>query len=243
MVRRLTKAILLALALFVAPKVATAGGSASVDVLSNYVWRGQNLVNDGIVIQPTVGVEKDGFAMEYWANYSTDSGENTETDLTVSYSTTKGKISYEIGYINYDLLGAPDTQEIYLSIALDAFLSPYFTIYYDFDEGDGAFAIVGVDSSKEIGGYTLNCGASVGINIEDEIMGYDKDGNTFTGLYYAEVTLSLDMPVGGFTVSPQIAYSAALGDGEDAIKAINIASGTGSSTDTFYGGIGVSAEF
>ncbi len=247
MVRKLAKLILVAIMLFMVPKPGMAGGSASVDVMSNYVWRGQNLVNDGVVIQPAVGLEKDNIAIGFWANYSTDSGENTETDLTVSYSGSADKLSYEIGYIHYALINSVDTQEIYLSLAYDTILSPSVTIYYDFDEGDGAFVVVGAGHSMDVSGYTVNCGASVGINFDDEVMGYDDKGDTFTGLYYGELNLSMDIPWGEITVSPKLAYSFALGDGEDAIRAVNentyMATSSGTETDVLYGGVGFSMEF
>jgi len=246
-VRKLTKAILVVIMLFMVPKAGIAGSTASVDVMSNYVWRGQNLVNDGVVIQPAVGLEKDNIAIGFWTNYSTDSGENTETDLTLSYSGSVDKLSYEIGYIHYDLINSADTQEIYLSLSYDTILSPYVTLYYDFDEGDGAFAIIGGGHSMAVAGYTVNCGALVGINFDDETMGYDENGDVFTGFYYGEVNLSVDIPWGEITVTPKVAYSFALGDGEDAIKAVNqntyMATSSGTDTDVLYGGVGFSMEF
>ncbi len=247
MVRKLTKLVLIVVMFFMVSGPAMAGSSASVDVMSNYVWRGQNLVNDGIVIQPAVGIEKDNIAIGFWTNYSTDSGENTETDFTLSYSGSVDRLSYELGYIHYGLINSADTQEIYLSLSYDTILSPYITLYYDFDEGDGAFAVVGAGHSMDVRGYTVNCGALVGINFDDEVMGYDEDGDTFTGLYYGEVNLSVDIPWGEITITPKIAYSFALGDGEDAIKAINqntyMATSSGTDTDVLYGGVGFNVEF
>src|SRR4030042_1198978 len=74
----------------VEPKVS---GTASVDVMSNYVWRGQKLTNSW-VIQPYVGITYGSFGANIWANYDSDSkideggghGEVSETDLTLSYS-------------------------------------------------------------------------------------------------------------------------------------------------------------
>src|SRR4030066_1664945 len=70
------------------PKVS---GNASVDVMSNYVWRGEKLTNSW-VIQPSVGITYGRFGSNIWANYDSDSkidegdehGEFSETDLTLS---------------------------------------------------------------------------------------------------------------------------------------------------------------
>lgn len=47
-------------------------GSASVDVMSNYVWRGQKLSNSWVV-QPSVAITYGVFGANLWANYDSDS--------------------------------------------------------------------------------------------------------------------------------------------------------------------------
>ena len=74
------------------PKVS---GFASVDVMSNYVWRGIKVSNSWVV-QPSVGIGYGGFAANIWGNYdsdvaestssSTGHGEMTEVDFTLSYT-------------------------------------------------------------------------------------------------------------------------------------------------------------
>jgi len=46
-------------------------GSASVDVMSNYVWRGQKLSNSWVV-QPSVAITYGVFGANLWANYDSD---------------------------------------------------------------------------------------------------------------------------------------------------------------------------
>ena len=73
-------------------------GYASVDVMSNYVWRGQKLSNSW-VLQPSVGITYGVFGANIWANYDSDSkidegdghGEFNETDLTLSYTRSVDK--------------------------------------------------------------------------------------------------------------------------------------------------------
>jgi hypothetical protein len=70
-----------------------ASGCASVDVMSNYIWRGQKISNSW-VIQPSVGITYGVFGANIWANYDSDSkidegdghGEFTETDITLNYT-------------------------------------------------------------------------------------------------------------------------------------------------------------
>jgi hypothetical protein len=130
------------------PKVS---GTASVDVISNYVWRGQKLSNSW-VIQPSVGITYGGLGANIWANYDSDSkidegdghGEVTETDVTLNYTHSISRLTLTGGYIYYALSGANDTQEIYLSAGYDTLLKPTLTIYYDFDEGNGAFIVASI---------------------------------------------------------------------------------------------------
>src|SRR4030066_1140578 len=54
-------------------------GYASVDVLSNYVWRGQKLSNSWVV-QPSVGITYGSFGANLWSNYDSDRAEATGSD-------------------------------------------------------------------------------------------------------------------------------------------------------------------
>ncbi|MEE9614121.1 MAG: TorF family putative porin [Thermodesulfobacteriota bacterium] len=236
-----------------------ASGEGGVDILTNYVWRGQNLVNDGMVLQPTLGITTDsGFGMNFWANYVTkkvddtsggeihESGESTETDLTLNYGTSRGKVSLEVGYIHYDLKDVEDTQEVYFTLSYDTFLSPSLTYYHDFDEGNGGFLVASVGHSfglpREM---SLDLGASASYNFDNEIMGVDEDGDEFTDFYNGEVSAALNIPVTkNITIVPKLAYSFPLSnDADDAIEAINDASGTGTEEDVLYGGVGVYFSF
>lgn len=56
------------------------------DVVSSYVWRGQNLGN--AAIQPSVSVAYKGFSLGAWGSYGiVDSDDTKELDITASYST------------------------------------------------------------------------------------------------------------------------------------------------------------
>jgi len=211
-------------------------GSASVDVMSNYVWRGFKLSNSN-VIQPSVGIIYGGFGANLWANYDTDLGEHNETDLTLNYSFSVERLSFDAGYIYYALEGAEDTQEVYLSVGYDTLLSPVFTLYYDFDEGDGAFITASIGHDFELSeGIQLSIGASASYNLKNEYSIGD-----FSNFHNGELSASLSIPATkGISIAPMIAYSFPLSDdAEDAIEAIS----DDGDTHIFYGGVNLSLNF
>jgi hypothetical protein len=231
-----------------ASEIKTAG-SASVDVMSNYVWRGQKLSNSW-VIQPSVAITYGVFGASLWANYDSDAkvdegdghGEVSETDLTLSYTRSLDKWTFGAGYIYYAFNGAPDTQEFYLSASYDMLLKPSLSVYYDFDEGNGAFVVASIGHSLEVAkGMNLNLGAYASYNINNKVMGLDKNGDDFSNFYNAELSASLNIPVyKAITVTPKIAYSFPLSnDAEDAIKGIS----DDGDKDIFYGGINITLSF
>jgi hypothetical protein len=224
-------------------------GYASVDVMSNYVWRGQKLSNSW-VIQPSAGITYGVFGANIWANYDSDSkidegdghGEFTETDITLNYTRSIDKLTLTAGYIYYALNAANDTQEFYISAAYDTLLKPALTVYYDFDEGQGAYVLASIGHSFEvIKGTSLNLGASASYNINNKVMGFDKDGKDFSNFYNAELSSSLSIPVyKSITITPKVAYSFPLSnDAKEAIKKIS----DDGKKDIFYGGINLTLSF
>ncbi len=226
-------------------------GYASVDVMSNYVWRGQKLSNSW-VIQPSVGITYGSFGANIWANYDSDRsettskdtghGEFTETDITLNYSYAIDKWNLVAGYIYYALDSANDTQELYVSAGCDILLKPALTVYYDIDEGNGAFIVASIGHSFELAkGYDLNLGASASYNINNKVMGFDKDGKDFSNFYNAELSSSLSIPVWkAITVTPKVAYLFPLSN--DAKNAIRSISDDGDK-DIFYGGVNMTLSF
>lgn len=226
-------------------------GFASVDLMSNYVWRGQKLSNSW-VIQPSVGITYGGFATNIWANYDSDwtevgstetgHGKITETDLSLSYSFSMDKFNFTAGYTYFALEGAHDTQELFFSAGYDVLFNPTLVLYYDYDEGQGAFIIASIGHSFDLGkDIPLEVGASVGYNINNKSMGVDKDGNDFSNFYNGELFSSVAIPVTkAFSVTPKIAYSFPLSN--DAKEAISSISDDGDK-DIFYGGINLTLSF
>jgi hypothetical protein len=222
--------VILLAAFMVAPftltEAAETSGSASVDILTDYVWRGQTLSGDDGVVQPSVGVTYGNLGANLWANYDIETDEQNETDLTLTYGLSKDKLSLEVGYIYY---------------ALDGTVSPSVILYYDFDEGDGAFLVASVGYSIGLADkVSLDLGASASINLDNEIMGVDTDRDPFTDFYNGEVTASVSVPVGkNLSIEPKIAYSFPLSsDAEDVFEGL-----PSGESDILYGGVGVSLGF
>jgi len=225
-------------------------GAASVDLMSNYVWRGQKLSNSW-VLQPSVGITYGGFGANIWGNYdnrleatSSDSGhgEFNEVDFTLNYSRAIDKLTLTAGYIYYAFDGASDTQEVYLSAAYETLLSPALTVYYDYDEGNGAFIVASIGHSIALPkDMSLNLGALASYNINNKIMGFDKDGKDFSNFYNAEVSAGLNIPVTkAISITPKAAYSFALTS--DSKAAISGVSDDGKK-NILYGGINLTLSF
>lgn len=233
------------------PKVS---GEASIALMSNYVWRGIKL-SDGFVVQPTAGLSYAGFGMNLWANIDYDSDKIgahadhiTETDFTLNYAKSFGPVGIDVGYIHYGVVGA-NTQEIYGSVSYDTLLSPSLTLYYDVDQGDGGFLTAAIGHSFPIKDITaLDLGLTVGVNLDNSVMGTNADGETFTNLYNADFSVSAGFDVMGVTITPMVAVTFALSDdAEDAIKGAEfskdaLVDGDPSSTHV-YGGVSASISF
>ena len=212
---------------------------ASVAFLSKYVWRGFELSDDSIVIQPSLSVGYKGFAANLWANldtelYGTDSHKWNETDLTLSYDGTYEKLGYGVGWIYYALDSTDDTQEWYGTLSYDVITAPSLTVYYDTDSFAGAwYANLAFGHSFMIGEtYSLDLGLA---------FGYLDDGESYNEFHDGNISASMSFPVGEYiAITPEIYYSFALtSEAGDYIKAASY-----SNDDNFiYGGVSASFSF
>ena len=212
--------------------------SADVAVLSKYVWRGFELSDDSIVIQPSVTVEYKDFSFNLWGNLDTDyydmnsNSDFNETDMTLSYATSLGPVDLDIGYIYYALVG-PDTEEIYISAGMDTFLSPTLTVYRDFNEFQGWYMNFSLSHSIEIGNrMTLDLAGSAGY--------MDVDNSNYNEMHDGLISVGLTIPLNKyFTLSPMIAYSFGLSSEAD----VAFETGPSHDSDFFSGGVTLSVAF
>ena len=59
--------------------------SAGADLVSGYIWRGQDL--GGVSIQPTLSVSYKGFSLSAWGTTGIETEDTKEIDLTLGYAT------------------------------------------------------------------------------------------------------------------------------------------------------------
>lgn len=69
--------------------------SLGADIVSSYIWRGQNLA--GVSVQPGISIAKSGLKVAAWGSVGIESKDTKEFDLMVSYSTG----GFSIGITDY----------------------------------------------------------------------------------------------------------------------------------------------
>lgn len=203
----------------------------SVSALTKYVWRGQELSRDSIVLQPSATIGYKGFSVNLWGNMDTKpylgSDDNksvhwTETDFTLGYSKTFGKVTAGVGYIYYGLAalqpgGAdpPDSQEVYASLGLNTLLSPTLTVYKEISHYKQWYFLLGASHTFALHdkvGLKLAASASY-LKSEDsddypEINSdYQSTGGKYNNFHDGMLTVSLPVtPVKYLTVTPSLSY-------------------------------------
>lgn len=229
----------------------------SVAALSQYIWRGQELSKDSMVLQPSMTVGYKGFSANLWSNLdpdpytaSDDPANWTETDFTLSYSTDLGPLSVEGGYIYYGLDAAEDSQEIYVGLGLDTLLSPTLTVYRDYDTYRAWYILFGISHAFEITeGASLELSGSVSYLKGEDVAAYpeyndsgtatsDKFNNFHDGVISASLPIAVDKYV---TVTPLLIYTFPLSD--DAGNDMEARSIDGNNDSFIYGGVTVSMAF
>ena len=229
----------------------------SVAALSQYIWRGQELSRNSIVVQPSMTVSYMGFLANLWGNLDTDPYPDTapedsswtETDFTLSYGKGFGLLSAEGGYVYYGLDGADDSEEVFLSLSLDTLLSPGLTVYRDIDAYPHWYFLFGISHSFEITqAVSLELSGSVSYlksededdypEIEDNVATDDKFSNFHDGV----ISASLPVAVAEYiTITPSLTYT--FGLSSDASDEMEWRSQTGDDNNFFYGGLTMSMAF
>ncbi len=196
-------------------------GDAYVGVFDKYLWRGFDLSGGQPVAQGGTDLSIGGFTLSYWSNMqlSGDSdktvsgGEMNETDLILDYSfVASEQISLSVGNVLYALEGDDeDTNEAYLTLALNTLLSPSLTLYWDWDksEADGLFYVLALGHDIQISEpLALSLSASAGYNQEN----YSVD-ESYTDWHNAEFGVGLDYALGEqLSLATSLIYSAPLSD-------------------------------
>jgi len=203
----------------------------SVSPMTKYVWRGQEMSKDSIVIQPSMTVGYKGFTANLWGNLDTKpytptgqsyAGTLTETDLTFSYSRAFGSVTAGLGYIYYGLAAAhtgvtdpPDSQEVFLTVTVNKLLSPSLTVYKEIDHYHQWYFLLGISHAVELGkAVSLKLTASAGYLLSDDAGMYPKydshalaTAEKYNNFHEAVITASLPVSVAKYmTVTPVVSY-------------------------------------
>jgi len=222
--------------------------SADIGIFSKYIWRGYELSDNSIVIQPSATISYKGFGFNLWGNLDTDQegdddNQFNETDMTFSYDYSNGPISLGVGYIYYGLDGMDDSEELYLCVSYDTLLSPSLTIYREISHLPSWYLSFGISHSIELSeGITLDFAGSVGYSYSDdddfvEVNDDDKYQNFHDGL----LSVGLTVPFSEyFTFCPMIAYSFPLTDEADDLLT---ATSFSDESDFLFGGATLSIVF
>ncbi len=216
--------------------------SGSVAALSKYMWRGYELSDESIVVQPSMTFAYKGFAFNTWGNLDTDPEEGgaalNETDLTFSYDTSRGHLGLGAGFIYYGLDSADDSQEFYLKASYATLLTPTLMIYKDIKSFPGYYINLGLSHSLSLTdsiALSLSGGFGYYISNDDDVLEEGTD-DKYRGLQDGLLSASLSIPVSKyFTLSPNVSYSFPLSD--KAEKSLGLTSGE------LFGGVVLSFAF
>lgn len=219
----------------------------AVTVYSQYIWRGYELSQDSIVIFPETTVSYKGFGFNIWGDLDTDYAGDTidnrmelvETDLTLFYGNSFGKLGYKIGWIYYDVDGGED-QEVFAALGMDTLLAPEVSLYRGIEHTDSWYLKFALSHSFELNNsLSVSVGGWIGYyDITDGAL----DGGDYSEFHDATLWVKLNIPVTDWcTVTPSINYSFPLSSKSDDF--LEAASFDGNDSDFLYGGVTMSISF
>lgn len=116
--------------------------SVGADLVSGYIWRGQDLGN--VSIQPSLGVSYKGLSLSAWGSVGISKEDTKELDLTLGYTTGKFSISVTDYWFtsnaspaSYFKYGAHSTTHVFEAQAGYDFGPLAFNWYTNFAGADG----------------------------------------------------------------------------------------------------------
>jgi hypothetical protein len=203
----------------------------SISPMTKYVWRGQELSKDSIVIQPSLTVGYKGFTANLWGNLDTKpsapAGKSyastwTETDLTFAYNKTFGPVTAGVGYIYYGFASANkdapaplNSQDVFATLTLNTLLSPTLTVYKEIDHYHQWYFLLGVSHAFEFNKtVSLKLAASASYLLSDDANTYAKydtqalsTTNKFSNFHDGVITASLPIVAANhITITPTVSY-------------------------------------
>jgi hypothetical protein len=168
-------------------------GSAGVDVVSAYIFRGAT-VNDEVNVNPYLEVTVGDVVFGTWGNFNTDPEQFDEIDYYVSYDIPLPEdmevpLSLGVGYTEYTYHGVEEIEadrEVNLTLGLDTLFAPSLFVAYGIEGPfleDGLYIELsgGYDYEVEDSGVTLSAGAALGYEAGDN---FEENG-------FSHLTLSV----------------------------------------------------
>lgn len=168
--------VAVALLLMTMPHVANAQDkvetSVNADIVSGYIWRGQDL--GGVSLQPGVSVAYKGFSLGLWGSVGLESEDTKEFDITLGYATGGFSISVTDywfnggeGYFTYDAHSTSHVFEVQLGYDFGPVAVNWYTNFAGSDymkyDGDRAYSsYIALSAPFKLGGldWTVEVGAT-----------------------------------------------------------------------------------
>lgn len=200
----------------------TVEATVGADVVSNYIWRGQDM--GAVAVQPSLGLSYKGFSLSAWGSYGiVDRDDTKELDFTLSYTTgglTVGITDYYVvsgvancpaSYFLYDSHKTAHVFEANVGYDFGKFSINWFTNFAGADgmnkDGKRAYSsYVEVAAPFTLGG--LDCEATVGAVPYATSIYADANGLAVTNVQVkatkeVEFTPSFKLPIfGAVTANP-----------------------------------------
>lgn len=186
--------------------------SVGVDLVSGYIWRGQDL--GGVSLQPSASLSYKGFSLEAWGSVGIESKDDKELDLTLGYE--NGGFSLSVtdywfnsgpGYFHYGARNTAHTFEAQIGYDFGPVAVNWYTNFAGADgvnkDGDRAYSsYLSLAAPFNLGGleWTAEIGATPwatdyydanGFAVCDVSLGVSKDikiTDTFSLPLFAKAT-------------------------------------------------------
>ncbi len=221
----------------------------SVGVLSQQIWRGFEMSQDSVIIEPKMEVEYMGFKAEMRGDLDTNPNVDainnwSRTETTVSYTHSIEMADLTAGYTYFNFQDvAPfneDSQELFVRAKVNTLLNPTLTAYREIWHTPYWYFTFDVSHSLPVNNdITLNLGAEVSYFLSDDVGAFYQPSNPnekLNDFHNCVLSVSSTFPVAKYiTITPELNYSFALGsDSSDFIDAKSI---DGNDHNFFYGGV------
>jgi hypothetical protein len=205
-------------------------GSVGVNIVNKHMLRGYELSNGSLVVEPIVTVSYVGFWVTFLGHIDSNeqptqnfvpavSGRSNfnETDMILGYSRSFGIFTITPGYAYYANRYANETQEVFLTGALNVISKPTLTVYRDISHYPGTYINLAVSHAfalPVVKGATFDVGASAGYEAGSSKYWrtYQSSTGAWTGPKYSAfhdgmLNAGVTLPVGKhFAFKPMVQY-------------------------------------